>query len=306
MSRASPTIWTDTIRADRISIIEWLGSNDRKTGKELTDRLKTWKRAQRIEFYQCGHASEVLSAIQHVTNNVSSLGVPILHVEAHGAGGPDGGISDDVNELLTWRQLRIPLRALNIATRFQLLVVGAACYGEGFLWGIGELAAAPFLACVGFPRTVIDFSVGKVMLEFYRALLIRRENVEVAVESALREAHDPQQEFLRFTTVRSLLVDTLRRTFAEEAEMSPKQRFAQNVGLASAVAIKSKGKIVNPYAKVASSENWSSAAAAKELVSKILAFDLFPENRARFQVNVRALMREARQRRDLPDTARRS
>lgn len=284
--------WTDTIRTDRVVVIEWLPANDRKTGEELVQRLADWKGPHGIEFYRCDRAESVLRALRHVTERVSVKGIPILHIESHGAGGPQGGISGDGKELLSWHQLRAPLRELNIATRFQLLVVGAACYGDGFIWGIGEIAASPFLACIGFPREVSVSAVFDVLLEFYRALLVRHENIEDAVASAQQESHDPKKEYLRFTTARSLLIEALNSQFKRDAALSTKERFARDVSLTAQFGIQ-RGKAAS-YSRVVASDEWSSVAAADKLTTKILALDLFPENRKRFDVDIKALMREAR------------
>src|SRR5450755_2700754 len=119
--------WEDSIPIRRVVIVEWLGSSERATGYELSQRIENWNVEKLgVELYKCNSARSVVDAVNATRESVSRAGTPILHFDSHGAEGESGGLapSDGAPEFLAWRQLSVPLRELNIATRFNLLVVG--------------------------------------------------------------------------------------------------------------------------------------------------------------------------------------
>ena len=133
------------------------------------------------------------------------------------------------------------------------------------------------------------------MIEFYRDLFVRKENVEVAADNATRaEARNPQQEYLRMTSVRTLLLKAIQNAFQSDWTMEPKARFANEVALAARIAIASGGRAKNPFAQVHDSAEWTMLEACETVVSAVLAYEMFPHNRQRFNVDLKSLFREAR------------
>lgn len=141
-----------------ILIIEWLFNDDERTGFSLYEWLSGNLPAGKVEYAQCRSPSELEARLEQARRDISVCGVPIVHFEAHGEDpalgqvprglvGPDG---IGVGELLSWQRLGDILRPLNIASGFNLLVIGAACYGEGLMLGAPGGKPMPFVAVVGY------------------------------------------------------------------------------------------------------------------------------------------------------------
>lgn len=253
-----PSRLVTTFRADRIVVIEWLPDDPEKTGAILFDRMQRAARfSNRIELRVCQSKSEVLEAIRDARESIVDRGIPIIHIEAHGVCGLHGGFGS-ATEKLSWIELREPLARLNAASGFNLLVVGASCYGDGILYAVGsQRATAPFIACVGFSTTVAVRSVLEAMTELYRSIFVDRKNIEDAVESAQREVFD-KTELLRFVTVRSLIIQSIR-SFIEE-----------NLNGA-----------IDPAGRIA----------CVHVISGLLAYEQFPNNRERFPIDLNEIYR---------------
>ena len=54
--------------------------------------------------------------------------LPIIHIEAHG-NDDKSGLCLASNETITWREMKLPLSEINIATRFNLMLCISSCYG---------------------------------------------------------------------------------------------------------------------------------------------------------------------------------
>lgn len=238
-------------RSDRVVVIEWLPRGEPKTGTELVARASRFKSfSDRFELHTCNSKSEVCNALDEARMDIPRRGVPIVHVEAHGAVGPNGGFGCG-DELLTWGEIRPALSRLNVASRFNLLAVGASCFGDGLLYAAAQSAeASPFIACIGFSTSVMTSSILDSMVEFYRNIFVYRKNVEDAVEDAQRELR-AVGESLRFMTVRSLVILAIQATVKELGGMD------------------AAGFI-----------------ACEWLVASQLGYDVFPENRQRFPINL--------------------
>jgi hypothetical protein len=94
---------------------------------------------------------------------------PVLHIECHGN---DDGIGlANGRDFIAWEELRDYLAPLNVATRMNLMVSIAACYG---VYAIKELlpsARAPFLAALSTDREAHPDELYRGFAAFYRTLL---------------------------------------------------------------------------------------------------------------------------------------
>ncbi|MFC5580970.1 hypothetical protein [Rhodanobacter terrae] len=201
---------------DYVLIVEWLFERDERTGSALRDWLQGKVPAGKVEYAQCRSRAELEVRLDRARNEVSVRGVPIVHIEAHGekphAGqAPAGFVGPDGNggsEFLGWERLGDVLRPLNIAARFNLLVVGAACYGEGLMLGVRGGEPMPFVAVVGYTDTVSSLSLRHSLVELYRALLLNKAELGAAVDDADRQRHFPEDALLRPTSMTVLLAES--------------------------------------------------------------------------------------------------
>lgn len=275
---------------DYILIVEWLFDGDARTGYSLYKWLSGKLPAGKIEYARCRSPSELEARLEQARCDLPVRGVPIVHIEAHGEDptpgqtpggffGPDGF---NGGELLSWERLGDILRPLNIASRFNLLVVGAACYGEGLILGAPGGKPMPFVAVVGYTGTISQLSLKHSLLELYRSLLLQKSELGLAVEAADREHHSPDDAVLRPTSMVVLLAESfiegsaikvrkLRALFPlESAEPT-------EIGLAS----------LSPTAlQILRQGLW-------EAWSLMWMMEQFPENAERFAINVDQLIQLA-------------
>lgn len=201
---------------DYILIVEWLFEDDARTGFSLYEWLLDKLPAGKVEYAMCCSLSELEARLEQARRDIPMRGVPIVHIEAHGedpAPGqtPEGFVGPDGHggrELLSWERLGDVLRPLNIASRFNLLVVGAACHGEGLILGASGGKPMPFVAVVGYTATVSQLSLKHSLLELYRGLLLDKSELGLAVEAADRERHSPDDAVLRPTSMVVLLAES--------------------------------------------------------------------------------------------------
>lgn len=275
---------------DYILIVEWLFDADARTGFSLYEWLSGKLPAGTVEYALCRSPSELEARLTQARCNISVRGIPIVHIEAHGedpaSGQPPGGfVGPDGNSgglLLSWERLGEILRPLNIASKFNLLVVGAACYGEGLILGAPGGEPMPFVAVVGYTDTISELSLKHSLLELYRSLLLDKLELGLAVEAADRAHHYPDDAVLRQTSMVVLLTESfiegsaiavrkLRAQFPLELAASP------NIGLAS----------LSPKAFQKLRQS------VREAWSLMWMMETFPENAERFAINVDQLIQLA-------------
>lgn len=258
------------LRVARLLIIEWLSLGDEKTGSSLARRMRDLGAS--VEHVQCSSKKEVVLALRSAARNSSAKNIPIVHIEAHGDEGHEepsrGFVGPDGSggaALLTWEELGRELRAINMATRFNLIVVGAACYGEGLLLSIEPGKPVPFIVAVGYRGKVLAASLRDALIEFYRNLLVHKRPFSTAIEAANREHREGDTE-IRDTSVAQLVL---------EAFCDARRRAKVLHYLPVAVRAAIERSVVE--------RGWGLH----------FAFDEIPENEARFGIDVDRLIRVA-------------
>ncbi|HWF43065.1 MAG TPA: hypothetical protein VG537_00335 [Candidatus Kapabacteria bacterium] len=79
-----------------------------------------------LEYRSVRTAVELTTELQRLTESVPKLGVPILHLTMHG---DEDGLQLSSGECIDWTELSPFIVNLNIATRNNLLITLAACFG---------------------------------------------------------------------------------------------------------------------------------------------------------------------------------
>lgn len=287
--RDSPQI-TWTAGSHHTLIIEWLADDERKTGTELAERLRSWGSA--VELCCCHSARDVLVALYDALERLRTTGeVPVIHLEAHGleapAVGDDSGLRgpDGLGgeEDLLWVSFTPLLGQLNIASRFQLLLVGAACFGLNALDGFNIKQAAPFSALVGFSSKVNASRLLDSMIELYRQLLRGRHgSIPDAVQAANRELHPSEGEAL-VTTSFYLFARSLLQSYVQQ-ELEPSFRKAENQRL-TRVKAQRYGQVVS-LAEMTRVHRATAICHCREAVKTWFAYRDLPENCNRFRIDV--------------------
>jgi hypothetical protein len=196
-------------------ILEWLDPDERRTGAELHAFLVS--KGFCSQLVVCNSAVDVQAALANAQRDLETLGIPAVHIEAHGANPykvpiSETGFGSRAMPGLSWADLGNWLAPLNAASGFALLVVGATCFGMGMMAAMPVYKhRAPFAGCVGFTTPVRPVSIRDAMRELYRSLLAG-SSINEAVDNANRELHNAD-EHLKLIPATTLALDVLRGAF---------------------------------------------------------------------------------------------
>ena len=254
------------VRVTNIWIVEWLPAGERRTGLEL----KEWaneKRPRWASYNACRCKADVLAAIELAADVAARSGmIPVLHLEAHGSpdglAGPDGG---GRVEILTWDELSGPLQELNVATRCNLVVLAAACTGIAAIKAFTKGPRAPALALIGPLASIYPGPLLAAMKEFYRRLAAGGSSLEDICESASHESAPVAVDSEPFMALNY-------ESFIEALVSAARPLDKDDSGLATASLDSVSADL---------QRDWD----------RMFMIDLYPENAARFSLDVAALMR---------------
>jgi hypothetical protein len=181
-------VFTQRSTFNYVLVIEWLEHDDRRTGAMLVEHLL--KSGVNSAIAVCDSAEQFRAILRVARERIPQLGIPAIHIETHGAEPPEDLEADVAfgagdGPLLTWSELGMLLAPLNQAANFQLMLVGAACYGAAAMGTMNAAShVAPFSVCLGYETKVLDTSIIKSMTELYSGLLVRREDPHAAISKA--------------------------------------------------------------------------------------------------------------------------
>lgn len=99
--------------------------------------------------------------------------VPLLHIECHGH---DEGLQFADGSTLSWRDLKLHLVALNEATKLNLVVIIAACFGGSIARISGADDRAPFWGFIGPKEEISTGQLSDAMSAFYQALFMTKSS----------------------------------------------------------------------------------------------------------------------------------
>lgn len=277
---------TAGIRVSNVWIVEWLPSNEQRTGWLLQEWMKD-RRPRWSTYSLCKTKLEVLSAIERATTRAQQSGmVPALHLEAHGCAlgleGPDGSGG---RELLSWDELTEPLQRLNLMTRCNLIVVVAACTGFAGIKAFHREPRAPAFALVGLDAQVMPSNLLSGTKEFYRRWWDESPKLGEMAASASQQAGTVTFEVEPFAIlayeamVQQLIVSTRPEEQRLRADRIRQRMVAENRW--SAAEIDRRLTLMSQF---------PSPTELQQVWDKMFMIDLYPENRERFGVDMTAIV----------------
>lgn len=278
-----------SIDLGQIFIIEWLAPNETLTGSFLATRLSnSLGSGVNVTLVKCFSKNEVFDALQRAKDEIPTHGVPIVHIEAHGSLDRDGFIGPNVadDEIIEWHELRQPLRDLNVASDFNLMIVGAACLSAWILTAVEPYKPAPFLAVVAFNTTVYARTMLDSLSELYRCLFVEKLRLEDCVDRANREL--ASDERLGFTPVPVLVRSAAKDLLGRHATRDAFMKYWEGMYLKSILV---NGRRPTPLEL----KNFVDKAAPRQIeamLSAMFLYDLFPQNKGRFGFNAEMLARD--------------
>ena len=170
-----------------LHVIDSLGGKDLGSGLKLKARLE--KKAGTLKdlpivCHDADGRDDVFRTLTKIYQEEAICGlVPILHFEVHGDA---VGIHLRNGTIITWSELGHRLRAFNLATRFNLLVVFACCDGIHQIQVLNTSESCPFTAVVGCQGTIRTSELLDGFERFYE--IIVNEGKGLAAEAALQAA----------------------------------------------------------------------------------------------------------------------
>lgn len=274
---------TAEIRATKVWVVEWLPPNELNTGRLLHEWMSHW-RAGWSAYYSCQNRTQVLQAIERATARAHrSDVVPVLHLEAHGG---DAGIGlPDGSELLTWDELTGPLQQLNLATGCNLVVVVAACTGFAGIQALRRGPRAPALALVGPDAAVMPHDLLRGATEFYRLWAGTSPNLQDIAVSASEAAKTVTFEvepfaLLFYEALVEWLIVSLRPSERLRRAQEMRERLLAEGSL-------SASEIERRVASIAPAR---SSAKLQQVWDEMFMIDLYPRNRERFGLDMKAIV----------------
>jgi hypothetical protein len=279
----------ESVHFDSIEVIESLRPREQRTGEQLCQKLFLPAEQHQVRLTLHTPATkdelhDVLLAIAEKTERDG--GRPIVHLEAHG----DAlGIALTSGEAMDWEELRLGLTRINRASKLNLLVVMAVCWGGHLVSILKPTYAAPVLALVGPADKIPQYDLLHDFPAFYRSLLLTLDGRK-ALE-ALNGAPLGSQWRYSFTTAR-LMFRLVFHGYAtdcctadaikERSRLIAEQFVADNPGQASkrdevaAWAAKHLQDLRGPFA---------------HFKDRFFMLNQFPEHRTRFDLDLEACLR---------------
>jgi hypothetical protein len=283
------------LRFNSIYIVEWLKPGDRKTGEDLADFLRMRRPEVGIQLYRASSGDDVLHALSEVASAVKGgQALPLLHFEAHGGQealgyyGPGRTASEEV---LTWERLRNPLVRINRASKANLIVFSAAC------WGFGALMAAasgplPFMAIAGPAVSIGEGSLLRASKEFYRGAIqsdLETTAMELLVSSSARELETPGG--LAWNSMLELNYDAFVNGIWLKCDPESIFDSALDIGYSQMVADGTLDISSLPYSSALSALHLRQGRAARASWRRQLLLDSCPENASRFDFDIEKMVR---------------
>jgi hypothetical protein len=82
--QSSPTN-TPKLTFNRVVILQWLATGEQQTGSYIEGVLRSKDCSLPVDVIECESKYDVLKAIKTAASEIKVAGIPILHIESHGA-----------------------------------------------------------------------------------------------------------------------------------------------------------------------------------------------------------------------------
>jgi hypothetical protein len=167
----------------KISIVESLPSGDKKTGEMLYEDLEILEAFHstglKLEFITIATKPELYAHIDFLIYDARERNeYPILHIEAHG-NWDKKCLTLSSGESINWFELEERLRGLNIATKCNLLVVMATCFGFNINSILSMLDPAPFWGVIAPETEILPDKLFRDLKIFYTEIFQNRSSANL-------------------------------------------------------------------------------------------------------------------------------
>lgn len=157
----------------KIVVIESLEPDDVKTGLQISDFIKVelakTHQTLPVDYITCWSAIEFTELLNQIAIDATQGVTPIIHIECHGD--PTDGLEFENGSTLSWEDLAGKLKPINIATKFNLLVLVSACFGAYFTQMIKAHKPSPCWGVIAPTDSVVPYEIRSGFHAFYLKFL---------------------------------------------------------------------------------------------------------------------------------------
>lgn len=200
---------------DKIYVIESLVEGER-TGQELYNSVIQWfENLSSIgtSFHSVEGKEELISVLEEISTDCALNGFkPLIHLEIHGL--PDKSGLALVQDLISWEELSFYLRRINIASRWNLNLTLAVCYGNYLFKTLSLSDPSPVAGFLGSFEEIFLVDFVPRFEDFYTTL---RDNL--SLDEAITAMMNENGEFVNgFTYIdaRKIFANSYNRYLEEQ------------------------------------------------------------------------------------------
>ena len=248
----------------------------RRLREDLRDLAMAFSPTPEILYFRIENHQQFIDAIRDLHRMVVSRGAfPLLHFEGHGS---ETGLFAANRDQVSWLELKNELIPLNEAMRLNLMLVLGACYGATFISAMQTVERAPVGGIIGPTGEVEAGDVQASFGSFYGAIF-RGEGASAAItalntsNAGYRYYRTSAQEFFLKVWCQYQKHYVSKSKLQERARQMRKK--AKREG--QLINVPSIGKLKR---RLKSSEQHY----FEKYRDTYFMFDLYPENRKRFQI----------------------
>ncbi len=252
-----------------VHLIESLPEGHRTT-RQLNYALRNRIQAPvGLRYHDVPTRAELFALLEAISSSVSVDGeIPVLHLECHGRDDEEGLVLAS-KEFVSWNDLWAPLSRINTRCAMHVLLVLGACYGANIIETMDPQERAPVWGVLTDSKKFLAGAALDAFPVFYEALFSTQDLAQALV--VLRAAG--LQGFDVFAAGQMFLAAYrryLRQYCSGEALVSRAWGMAEITGVPYLAALAAYKQYERPW--------------FERDRDRFFMFDLYPENRARFQV----------------------
>ena len=182
-------MYSSSASFDSVVIIESLEDGELKTGRDLFETVMAPANFRDpglvAELYQRRTKDEVINVLRHIARVTRTHGrSPIVQLEMHGS---KEGFVLASGERLGWMDLAALLSEINYASRLNLIVVAAMCYGWYMIDILRPTDRAPAFGIIGPPDEIPSSMLLSANQRFYERLLVEPHDLKASIDAANSE-----------------------------------------------------------------------------------------------------------------------
>lgn len=267
-----------------------IGNEKEQTGEQLYNDVLRWQEVKHpslnVHLHKIQDRQDWNSLMDLILNDCQNNGaIPVLHFEIHGASTNDmftNGFVLANGELIDIETIGCQLRAINIATRFNLFVTLAVCKGMSLLLNMHPEQPMPFIGAIGSFNEITESDLLLRYTEFYTEFFDSFDIAKAFI--ALMNANPNMKSDYRYIPADELFIRNYQRYIDEQCTSEAIRNRAKESEAILPKPLKNRAERRRFYKDFQKQEKHNRYRYYKEALGKFFQLDEFPENKERFDV----------------------